>query len=256
MGSFKLKGFADTEITKEEFIDYASRCLMMGIEVCEDATFKIERGFIRLDMFYVNDSKVKIPSFVDSLIGLEHSARVRRNLSITSLDLNKVNTLERDCLRHYPYIREIYAPNVVTVGAEAFRSKQIKKIELPKVKYIGEKAFYHCIKLEKIVAPNLLVTGKEWLRECNSINKLIIPKIEVLNYFGYFRQPVLEVELNEHFKSYKQTVVYKDIKTNRTFYFDGIEAVYDDKLKTYFHKDDNLEHEYQRDKYGLVYINI
>lgn len=220
-----LREFNDYKISKDEFIDYYYRSVAMGLTVCEDAVFKINKyKYIMVDLNNVKDSYVKVPSFVDAVVSLPSNTNTWKthNKYIKDLDLNNVKTIGKFGLESYS-IHTISGPNLVAIGTEGFRDcSRLKDIYFPKVTQVAEKAFYYCSNIRAIHLPSLEVTGREWLSNCYSLEYLSVPKLKYLKYLGdNLNRHIINLDFNTPIKISMQDCVFRNIKEDKLFNWTG-----------------------------------
>jgi hypothetical protein len=195
-----LRDFVNVE--KEEFVEYFFRCLMCGLECCEDAEFAMNgENQIGISLERVRDEEVILPSFVDYLYGSTSSSikcldlvnvtnmpegYYERSLAIRKICGSKVLTCEDACFNLCYNLVSVDFPCLMSIGDSSFNScSRLTEINLPNVESVGDYAFCSCEGLIEVDFPNLRAIGEGSFCRCMKLKTVNFPNVVSIDDYAF-----------------------------------------------------------------------
>lgn len=113
---------------------------------------------------------------------------------VTSVIVDKsVRTLKKGLFKMFENLKEVEIPEVKIIGEDAFyRCRQLERINMLKVDRIGKRALLGCGSLKKLDMPNLMSAGEATFRDCKQLEKVNVLKIEEIGKRTFFNCEGLE----------------------------------------------------------------
>lgn len=223
----KLNDYSKEDIDKKTFLEWCDRCMALGLTICEDARFSIEKSnYIRLDISEVTDSYVKIPSFVNEIYSLEYKrngwVRSVINSNVKTLDLNKVRTISTFGLSGFNFLQTLKGHYLYNIGLEGLRGCGcLTEVDFPYLKYLGEKSLMFT-SLKSLRLPRLQIMGDLAL-QYTRLEELYAPqltKVPILKN-GYSPTHVLKLCVAEDCKIYENQILFKNFYDDTIYAWNG-----------------------------------
>lgn len=115
---------------------------------------------------------------------------------VTKFELPVCTSLASSCFYNYVNLREIYAPEITSIGTETFRSAGIESCVVPKCEYIGSTAFMWCNNLRSISFPNLVAIDTQAFFGCSNLSIFgEMPKLSTIGTYAFGQCSFSEVDL-------------------------------------------------------------
>lgn len=148
--------------------------------------------------------------------------------ALEKAELPKVKTIEPGTFCECTRLQTIDISQTETIGEKAFWGVGLKSIEMPKVKSIGECAFYNCRKFdEKIELPEIEKIGTKAFYGCENISELKFSEYleEIEEYAFYGCSKLEKVEL-PHIEEIKNNAFEKCRKLYELKLPEGLKEIY------------------------------
>jgi lactocepin len=113
---------------------------------------------------------------------------LKNNQSITSIHLNKVETLENEAIRESKNITKVIAPNLKIIKNSVFQEcEKLEIIEMEKVTSMNQYVFYKTA-LKSVYMPSLVsITDRRYqFGECKDLVSVDMPELQILGNYGTF----------------------------------------------------------------------
>lgn len=114
----------------------------------------------------------------------------------TTFELPVCTSIVSGCFYNHRNLREIYAPEITSIGTETFRSAGIESCVVPKCEYIGSTAFMWCNNLRSISFPNLVTIDTQAFLGCSNLSIFgEMPKLSTIGTYAFGQCSFSEVDL-------------------------------------------------------------
>ncbi len=175
--------------------------------------------------------------------------------NLSHVYIPKVKRVKTDAFGSCESLYSLDLPNVQKIEAGAYQSSGIVELVAPKLKEIGDEAFFNCEYLEKIQSPVLKTIGKFAFRYCNSITEFssdtvtlikdcafsgckglisasfpnaVLEKREDNTYHQFFRcDKLTNIHLSENIDISKVVTIPKKSKSNGCYIATAVYGSYD-----------------------------
>ena len=147
--------------------------------------------------------------------------------SLTTVEMPNVTEIGASCFVNCPNITTFSAENLEVIGKEAFSlttdggvqtGASFTTVNIPKVRVIGDNAFYACMKLTEVDLSNATSIGKQAFGFCVALERVTLSEdLDTLREFTFYNCTALE-EINlENVKTFEQGFAYGvQLPTNLT----------------------------------------
>jgi hypothetical protein len=139
------------------------------------------------------------------------------DMHVTNVNLPAVTEIGKSGFGNTKRIENIYIPNLVKVGSNAFDASQISRAYFPLLKNTSTSStgtanvFQDCTNLEIVELPQIKAIGYAWFSYCTHLKSVYIPNINIIASFAFSRCSSLE-----HLDLWNATHIYGNAFSNST----------------------------------------